>query len=41
VVAWHKSAGFFRQKVTVSESRGATLEFIIPVDENDVVVSRR
>jgi plastocyanin len=41
VVAWHKSAGFFRQKVTVSESRGATLQFLIPVDENGVAVSRR
>jgi plastocyanin len=32
VVAWHRSAGFFRRNITVSEGRGATADFFIPVD---------
>jgi plastocyanin len=30
-VAWHKSAGFFRQLVTVSEERTAEVRFLIPL----------
>lgn len=32
VVAWHKAAGFFRQRVQVSEKQGAEIEFFIPLD---------
>lgn len=31
VVAWHKAAGFFRQKITVSEKSGQHVEFDIPL----------
>jgi plastocyanin len=41
IVAWHKTAGFFRQNVEVREGRGITVEFLIPIDENGVVVSTR
>jgi plastocyanin len=34
VVAWHKSAGYFRQEVQVGAGRNADLEFLIPLDEN-------
>jgi plastocyanin len=30
-VAWHKSAGFFRQTVEVTQDRSATLEFLLPL----------
>src|ERR1700729_1513313 len=32
VVAWHKSAGFFRKTVVVSEDQNAAADFFIPVD---------
>jgi plastocyanin len=31
VVAWHKSAGYFRQRVTVSEGQAAEARFLIPL----------
>jgi plastocyanin len=31
VVAWHKSAGFFRQRVTVSDEQAAEVRFVIPL----------
>jgi plastocyanin len=31
VVAWHKSAGFFRQRATVSEKQAAEVRFLIPL----------
>jgi plastocyanin len=31
VVAWHRAAGFYRQKINVLPGRGAHLEFLIPV----------
>lgn len=34
VVAWHKTAGFFRQEVQVSAGREEQVEFLIPLDEN-------
>jgi plastocyanin len=34
VVAWHKSAGFFRKKIEVTAGRNATVDFAIPLDEN-------
>ena len=38
VVAWHKSAGFFRKVAVSGEARNATLSFEIPLDENGVMV---
>jgi plastocyanin len=34
VVAWHKSAGFFRKEVHVAEGRDATVDFVVPLDVN-------
>lgn len=34
LVAWHKSAGFFRKKIEVTADRNATVDFAIPLDEN-------
>jgi plastocyanin len=31
VVAWHKNAGFFRQRATVSEDQAAEVRFLIPL----------
>jgi plastocyanin len=31
VVAWHRAAGYYRQKVQVLPNRGAHVEFLIPV----------
>src|SRR3569833_1367482 len=31
VVAWHKSAGFFRKAVVVGSAAGATADFFIPI----------
>ncbi len=33
VVAWHRSAGFFRKEVTVSGERDSSVEFFIPLDD--------
>jgi hypothetical protein len=33
IVAWHKAAGFFRQRIQVREDRAASVEFVIPLDE--------
>ena len=43
IVAWHKTAGFFRQAVHVTEHRAAAVQFVIPIDEADVAtaVARR
>src|SRR5579859_2610801 len=32
IVAWHKSAGFFRQAVHVTANRTATVQFVIPIN---------
>lgn len=34
VVAWHRTAGFFRQEVEVVADRDDKIEFLIPIDEN-------
>jgi plastocyanin len=34
VVAWHKTAGFFRKTIVAGESHSATVFFEIPLDEN-------
>ena len=31
VVAWHKTAGFFRKQITVTDKAGARVEFAIPL----------
>jgi plastocyanin len=41
IVAWHKAAGFFSQRVDVAETHGVAVRFIIPIDENGVAVSQR
>lgn len=41
VVAWHKSAGFFRTTVRVSEEAGATVRFLIPVRADGSEMARR
>ena len=41
LVAWHKSAGFFRQTVLVDDSHTAAVEFVIPLDEHGVAISQR
>jgi plastocyanin len=34
VVAWHKTAGFFRQIVSIGTGADKRVEFLIPVDDN-------
>ena len=34
IVAWHRAAGFFRQRVRVAQDQASTVEFTIPLDEN-------
>jgi plastocyanin len=33
-VAWHRAAGFFRQPVRVTAGRAATLQFFVPLEED-------
>jgi plastocyanin len=41
IVAWHKTAGFFRQEVQVSEGATPAIEFLIPLDaDGSPMVSR-
>jgi len=40
IVAWHKSAGFFRQAVHLTENRAAAVEFVIPVEEATALARR-
>ena len=35
VVVWHKSAGFFKRKIELSANGSATLDFTIPVRQQD------
>jgi len=37
VVAWHKSAGFFRKTVQVTDERSAAVEFTIPIGADGTV----
>jgi plastocyanin len=32
IVAWHKAAGFFRQKIDIKSGQGAHVEFLIPIN---------
>ena len=41
IVAWHKTAGFFRQTIDVGEDQTAGVRFVIPIDENGVAISQR
>lgn len=34
IVAWHRTAGFFRQPVEIVRGRDEKIEFLIPVDES-------
>lgn len=40
VVAWHKSAGYFRQTVNVTESTGTRIQFHIPLEEEAVAQAK-
>lgn len=33
IVAWHKSAGFFRQEVSIAAGSNESVQFLIPIDE--------
>jgi len=33
LVAWHRSAGFFRRQITISEGQTSAADFVIPVKE--------
>ena len=37
VVAWHKSAGFFRKTIVVDDRHDTSISFDIPLDENGVL----
>jgi plastocyanin len=39
IVAWHKTAGFFRQKVEVARDRPANVQFFVPLPDEEVAVS--
>ncbi len=41
VVAWHKTAGFFRKTVRVSDAGNAAVEFLIPLGEDGAVQEAR
>ncbi|MBI4910713.1 MAG: hypothetical protein HY820_44275 [Acidobacteria bacterium] len=41
IVAWHKTAGYFRQTVTVTGAGAAKVTFFIPVDEPKPAMARR
>ena len=34
LVAWHKAAGYFRKTVTVTSNQDASVDFVVPLDEN-------
>jgi len=36
IVAWHKTAGYFRQEIQVTEKGRSGVEFLIPVDESAI-----
>jgi len=41
VVAWHKTAGFFRKTVHVTDAGNAAVEFLIPLGEDGAVQEAR
>lgn len=41
VVAWHKTAGFFRKTVRVTEAGNAAVEFTIPLGEDGTIQEAR
>jgi plastocyanin len=36
IVAWHKTAGYFRQEIQVTEKGRSGVDFLIPVDESAI-----
>lgn len=36
LVAWHKSAGFFRKNITIENGRNISVDFMIPIDVDPV-----
>jgi plastocyanin len=41
IVAWHKTAGFFRKTIEVGENGRAYIEFAIPLDENGTQLAQQ
>jgi plastocyanin len=41
VVAWHKSAGFFKKSVRVDDATNVSIEFAIPLDEYGAIQQAR
>jgi plastocyanin len=43
IVAWHKTAGFFRQPIRILENHPATVQFFIPLEATETIktVARR
>jgi plastocyanin len=41
IVAWHKTAGFFRKTIEVGENGRAYVEFAIPLDENGTQLAQQ
>ena len=43
IVAWHKTAGFFRQQIRIFENRPASVQFFIPLEPTETAktVARR
>jgi plastocyanin len=41
IVAWHKAAGFFREKIEVTAGRVVTVQFIIPLAEDGSAVAHQ
>jgi plastocyanin len=39
IVAWHKTAGFFREQIEVTPNRGASIQFVIPLPEEGTETS--
>ena len=40
VVAWHRTAGYFRQTIKVSGARPQAVQFLIPLDANGALAQR-
>jgi plastocyanin len=41
IVAWHKAAGFFREKIEVTAGRVVTVQFLIPLAEDGSAVAHQ
>jgi plastocyanin len=41
IVAWHKTAGFFRKTIEISDKHAVPVEFLVPLDVNGVQQAQR